>query len=444
MKTRVKLFAGLILLTAFAIIACSGSDDPRFYSYTVTFDSQDATKAADPAGKTVQFPAKTVDALPAEPTKNGYIFGGWYTAIGGGGTEFTAATTVSADITVYAKWTVKLVYAIGDTGPGGGVVFYTRVDGTGGLEVAPALWNGGSPDPGPIQWSTITNAFANGVSALPTGIGTGSANTDAIILQNSGAESAAKLCRDYTGGGFSDWFLPSRDELAQLWTALASTASTRTTYGFNGDYYWSSSEGIASRAWHHWFSDFGGHDAYDKISPSYVRPVRAFGTPLTTEYFNDGFEGGGWNSARISGDGDWSIVTSGTHPTLVPRSGSHMALFPSYDASSGHQARIYRSISGFTIPISPASVTLSFFMYHDPGYPTPPYDRAQVQVSTDGGSNWINVGSAIDRYSATEGWIQHTLDLSAYKGQTVILGFVGISEYGNNMYLDDVSVIGLN
>ena len=53
-----------------------------------------------------------------------------------------------------------------------------------------------------------------------------------------------------------------------------------------------------------------------------------------------------------------------------------------------------------------------------------------------------NVGSAISRYRATTGWAQETIDLSAYKGQTVYLGFVGISAYGNNMTLDDVTVTG--
>ncbi len=39
------------------------------------------------------------------PTRTGYTFGGWYTGINGSGTKFTAATTVNANITVYAKWT---------------------------------------------------------------------------------------------------------------------------------------------------------------------------------------------------------------------------------------------------------------------------------------------------------------------------------------------------
>jgi uncharacterized repeat protein (TIGR02543 family) len=43
--------------------------------------------------------------MPSEPSKSGHTFDGWYTALNGGGMQFTAATTVTADITVYARWT---------------------------------------------------------------------------------------------------------------------------------------------------------------------------------------------------------------------------------------------------------------------------------------------------------------------------------------------------
>jgi uncharacterized repeat protein (TIGR02543 family) len=43
--------------------------------------------------------------MPSDPARDGYIFDGWYTSVDGGGTQFTAAATVAADITVYAKWT---------------------------------------------------------------------------------------------------------------------------------------------------------------------------------------------------------------------------------------------------------------------------------------------------------------------------------------------------
>ncbi len=75
--------------------------------YTVTFDSQTATIAASPTSKTVTFPTTTIDALPTPPAKTGYTFGGWYTAINGGETAFTATTAVSASIILYALWTAN-------------------------------------------------------------------------------------------------------------------------------------------------------------------------------------------------------------------------------------------------------------------------------------------------------------------------------------------------
>ena len=84
------------------------SDDVTVYARwlggNVTFDSQGATVPANPATKTVTIPATTVVTLPTAPTKTGYTFGGWYTAVNGGGNAFTATTPVTANITVYAKW----------------------------------------------------------------------------------------------------------------------------------------------------------------------------------------------------------------------------------------------------------------------------------------------------------------------------------------------------
>jgi uncharacterized repeat protein (TIGR02543 family) len=73
--------------------------------YTVTFNAS----GGNPATQT-----KTVDSgasagssgMPSNPTKSGYIFGGWYTAANGGGTQFTETTPITGAITVYATWTV--------------------------------------------------------------------------------------------------------------------------------------------------------------------------------------------------------------------------------------------------------------------------------------------------------------------------------------------------
>jgi hypothetical protein len=154
--------------------------------------------------------------------------------------------------------------------------------------------------------------------------------------------------------------------------------------------------------------------------------------------FSNGFESmTGWATAQVSGTGGaWTIVTAGTHPVISPHGGSDLARFNSYDSASGSQTRIYQT-TGFAIPGTATTVTLKFWVYHDTGFSSDA-DRVQVQASTTG--TWANVGTAINRYDGTTGWKQHTIDLTAYKGTTVQLGFLGISVFGNDVYIDDAVV----
>ena len=75
-----------------------------------------------------------------------------------------------------------------------------------------------------------------------------------------------------------------------------------------------------------------------------------------------------------------------------------MAKFNSYNVSSGNNTRLYY-LTPFNLTYAAAPAAVSFWMYHDTGYSTPPNDRIQVQVSTNGGSGWIDVGTAVPRYS---------------------------------------------
>jgi len=156
--------------------------------------------------------------------------------------------------------------------------------------------------------------------------------------------------------------------------------------------------------------------------------------------FSDGFEGNGWTTATVSGtSATWTVANSGSYPTASPHSGTKLADFNSFSSLSMEQARLYRN-SGFAIPGTAGTVTLQFWMYHDTDYKD--YrDRVQAQISTDG-STWSNVGVPVLRYDGTPGWAPVSIDLSAYRGQAnVQLGFLGTSDYGNDIYLDDVSVV---
>jgi len=71
-------------------------------TYTVTFNSNGSvytTKTVN-AGQSIGSAA-----WPADPTRNSYIFAGWFTGENGTGTQFTSTTPIDAAMTVYAKWT---------------------------------------------------------------------------------------------------------------------------------------------------------------------------------------------------------------------------------------------------------------------------------------------------------------------------------------------------
>jgi hypothetical protein len=112
-------------------------------------------------------------------------------------------------------------------------------------------------------------------TATATEIGWGYRNTRAIILQGNSdtATSAAALADSHTvtvsGVVYDDWFLPSKDELAQLYS------QKETVGGFVANGYWSSSENSAFHALYHGFND-GFQGSVSKGTSVYVRPVRAF------------------------------------------------------------------------------------------------------------------------------------------------------------------------
>ena len=203
-------------------------------------------------------------------------------------TVAATTTTVAATTTTVAATTTTVALAcasgglcaVGDTGPGGGIVFYVHANGTFAcgetlnqnctyLEAAPV------GDEVQRTWATGGNQNAAVSGADGTAIGTGEQNTADIVAQsgNVAATSAAVYCSELVSGGQSDWFLPSKDELNLMYTNLHS-ASTPLG-GFSSVYYWSSSESAAGHARLQGF-DSGSQYSDRKTSTYFVRPVRAF------------------------------------------------------------------------------------------------------------------------------------------------------------------------
>jgi len=167
---------------------------------------------------------------------------------------------------------------VGDFGPGGGVVFYVLDPSVKSrwhyLEASPENWNDGESDPKSL-WCNNDKTF---VKSSLTGntpaktvtsslVGSGAKNTQSILATCS--NGAANVSAAYRGGGFNTWYLPSKEELINMYKNRDAIG------GFESGAYWSSTEAAANYSEAQSFIN-GTQLFTHKCCPRYVRPIRAF------------------------------------------------------------------------------------------------------------------------------------------------------------------------
>ena len=166
-------------------------------------------------------------------------------------------------------------YKIGDIGPAGGIVFYDKgsvSDGWRYLEAAPSN----------TEFIAEWGLYDYDLAGTGTAIGSGRENTRFIVERlNARGESnrAAQGCVALNINGYTDWFLPSKDELNLMYSKIRKhpRGGFNTTEDTNNKHwYWSSSQYFrADYAWAQRFSD-STHDYRAKHLTFSVRAVRAF------------------------------------------------------------------------------------------------------------------------------------------------------------------------
>lgn len=124
----------------------------------------------------------------------------------------------------------------------------------------------------PSDQSTSTtwyNGSNTSTGATATVLEAGNDNTNTIVASQGAGSYAAKLCYDLVLSSYTDWYLPSKDELNKVYLAKAAIG------GFTTQFYWSSTESDASIAW---VQDFtGGSQVTEgKYNQLHVRAIRRF------------------------------------------------------------------------------------------------------------------------------------------------------------------------
>lgn len=157
------------------------------------------------------------------------------------------------------------------------------------------------------------------------------------------------------------------------------------------------------------------------------------------------FPPNGWMNLTISGSYGFERVTSGTSPTASPQAGAAMVRYRSYNASSGSNAILATPRLDCTEAASFA-YSYSFYMYRDSGSSTRA-DKIEVYLSTTpdlSGTNTLlqtihrsrNLAPSV----SSNGWYQYGQTLPITEAGYYYIVFKAISAYGNNMYLDSVSL----
>jgi hypothetical protein len=190
---------------------------------------------------------------------------------------YTAGTGIDITGTEVSNTAPANTYSIGDFAQGG-IVFWVDESGEHGLVCAK------SGISSKLAWyaGTLGDTRAYGDGPFSGWMNTAIILSAHITVGDDGSNYAARYCANLsiTEGGikYSDWYLPSKAELALMYDNKTTIDATATANGGDAFYisiYWSSTESNSNGAWNQSFND-GTQNNSIKSMVNYVRAVRAF------------------------------------------------------------------------------------------------------------------------------------------------------------------------
>ncbi len=178
----------------------------------------------------------------------------------------TVLSVSTEDGLFYKPFPIDIEYVVGTEGPAGGIIIHDKGDYSNGfrfLEVAPTdAYTFSYSSSVVVEWGD-SSEIPEQYKLTKTSLGSGQSNTNIIAQSTRSPTGAAQLCLDYQANGFSDWYLPSLEELMLFPEWITNTG-----------YYWSSSYSSNGKAWCLKFGELGELGLY-QYTPN-IRPIRQF------------------------------------------------------------------------------------------------------------------------------------------------------------------------
>jgi len=296
---RINYFKYFSLFFTIAVLVfmtgCSGTPPTVPIIDSVTYNGNGNTAGTVPvdpsspyeSGVTVTVLGNTGGLTRINDGGTSYRFTGWNTKADGSGSDQAEGSTFimgASNVTLYAQW---VPYVLHDIGLAGGYIFYdkgyyskavftvVKAAGNGTVPIIPNYDGWRYLEAAPSDQSTGTEWGCYGVSILGadgTAVGTGEQNTIDIETGCTTFDTAADVCAILSLDGYSDWFLPSKDELNLMYENLKVAGVGSFTDGW----YWSSSEVSVNYAWYQFFGNGNQGNGTNKDNTYRVRAVRVF------------------------------------------------------------------------------------------------------------------------------------------------------------------------
>ena len=256
-------------------------------AFTISSTSETKTVNNPISGYTIASTGGTIASYSISPSAPaGLTFSTSTGLLSGTPTSSAAATAFTITATnatgtasrTFTLTVAAIVYTVGSNGPGGGKIFYYNAL---GFTCGPTLnltctylEVDVNTNPRRLNWSSSALQNTSTPGSTGTAIGTGNQNTRVVAAAGAtdSATSAIAFADQYTANGFSDWFVPSKDEMTEL--SAASRANTLGGFVLNPSDHWTSSQ-IAGFANQVWLDLNPGVLEWYKNSDNFVIPVRA-------------------------------------------------------------------------------------------------------------------------------------------------------------------------